>query len=239
MKKSSEDMQKIQDNFSKLQEIEKRLEKKVEGYLDRTSHYKDYNEYLADNSGGFSITEKLRVSDAIKMYKGISAFEKELKESPDIKAFSTVGWEEQLRAQKLLVSKGIRMELYADMDDGQIMIHNSMNNSHSIVDFNFVFDKDDAYGHIQLSKEGKDMFPMLESALRCQLLQNGANSNLERKAEILDHMSVDTSWMLSKIASLTKSELIISEIAKETGPFVMKPTERSVDKGIKDEGLRR
>jgi hypothetical protein len=235
MKKSApEDVQK---NFVRLQHVESDLEKKVEGYLSRTAAYDNYDEYREDHGGNFSITEKVRVSDAIKMYKGIVGFEKELKESPSIKAFSTMGWEDQLKGQRLLVENGIQMEIYADLDDGQIMIHNSVNNSHTIVEFKFAFDKDEEFGHVQLSKEGKEMFPMLESALRSQLLQNGAKVGLENKSGVMDHMSIDTPWMVSKVADLKNSELIIAEVANETGPEMMKPVEPSNERKYDDSTL--
>lgn len=215
MKKSASS---VEDNFQKLKNVEEFLSTRVNGYLNRTAEFESYEQYSQSFNGTFPEEEKLRVADAIKMYKSIFSFERDYGYSPELDMFSNKGWESQLKGKRLLADNNLDMEIFADIKDGQLMVHNKTSNTHTIVEFKFVFDKEDKYGHIQLSEEGKEMFPRLESALRGKLLVNGGHPVSLNNNQLMDHLNVDSSWMMSELMSLDSTNKIMMEIASSTGP---------------------
>lgn len=209
----------IEENFQTLKKIETFLSRRVNGYVHGTELFDSYNQYTDHHENLFPVKEKVRVSDAIKMHKAIVAFEREHGVRADLDLSYTSSWQDQLKGKALLASNNIDMELYSDIKDGQLMIHNRLGNAYTLVEFQFVFDKEGKYGHIQLSKEGREMFPKLESALRGKMLVNGGHQISVNNENFTDHLQVDTDWLISELSNLTTSNDIIREIAASTGPM--------------------
>ncbi len=208
----------IEQKFQALKKIDEFLNQKVDGYLAKTLYIDTYDDYKASFNGEFSTEEKVRVSEAIKMHKQMVAYKKEFGDFPKVDMFASTDWSEQIKGAALLSKGDLEIDVFGDIDDGQIMIHNKQSNSHSVVGFEFKFDENDEYCHIEMSNEGKKMFPMLAEHLKSTTLVNGGHPTSLEKNSPMDHLSIDGAWLKSALLSSKLGNEIVQEVSSETGP---------------------
>tara|TARA_Y100001936_G_C16081077_1_gene677888 strand:+ start:2338 stop:3093 length:756 start_codon:yes stop_codon:yes gene_type:complete len=234
MKKT--DPQEIEKKFQSLRKIDQFLTDNVDGYLGKAQDYETYEDYKAGFGGEFDTQEKVRVTEAIKMHKQMVSYHREFGELPQIDMFSSIDWQDQIRGSTLASSGGVEFAVFGDIDDGQIMVHNKVSNTHEIIDFDFEFDANGEFGHIKLSPEGSQAFPKLAEMLEGVKLVNGGHPTSLSKSD-MDHLNIDGAWLKNELSKSPSGPEIVREISDSTGPRELSSSKRYMEKSFESEGL--
>jgi len=198
-----------ESKFELLQELEARLEKKVKGYVGKASVFESLSDYEQIFTGDNAVSEKMRLSDTIKMSKSISLFEKNFGKSPKLDYFGVESWEEQLVSQREMVKNNIDVQIFLEGQEGQLIIHNEVSSTHSIVEFEVEVGSN-GLGEIILSEDGKDMYPKLDGALK------------ELEVNVKDGVvQLSTEGLLKAMKESGAASQVFEEMAKETGPVTL------------------
>lgn len=215
MSKSQDDVKKI---FNNLQKVENMLVASVIGYQAKASKHNDFDSYFDSQFGHIGGAEIARISDSIKMYKSIKSFENEFDVAPKVDLNSAVKWQDQISGQTKSLSNGVEIKLVKDYETGggQIVIENKKTGTHAVAEFSFPYNKETGLGHIQLKSEGKEMFPLLESALRHQVVIDSAHPNAVGSVAPT-FGKIDSNWLNASVSLQKNADDVFKEVAVTTG----------------------
>ncbi len=225
MNKSQQDVKKI---FGNLQKVERVLAATVSGYKPKAIKHKDFESYFQSQYEHIGATEIARISDSIKMFKSIKAFESKFDVSPKLDLASSVKWQDQISGQTHAHERGVKIQLVKDYETGggQIVIENTKTGVHAVAEFSFPYNKETGLGHIQLKNDGKEMFPLLESALRHQVVIDSAHPNAVG-SPAPTFGKIDSNWLNASVSLQKNASEVFSEVAASTGTGVVRSVERT------------